>query len=187
VRDSEIDVSALRPWSTEPGILSGNMQEFVAGAVLVSESRVLAGPREDGSLEALALVAAVPPESGELARLIAGHESGALEGVDYFVRWATMLPTAAEPYALARLDLRFAGPAAFEARLLFDIGVHTSDLWAAVHSGWVRLVSPDEFPQRPDIMTEPDDLSPALMVESDAGALGDTLGKLGVSDPFAGV
>ena len=96
-----------------------------------------------------------------------------------------MLPTEAEPYALARLDLRFAGPSLFEARLLFDIGVHTSDLWAAVRSGWVQLVSPDRFPRRPEIMTETEDLSPALMVESDASALGDTLRQLGVDDPFA--
>lgn len=179
-------MSDLRPWPTEPGILGGVMQEFVAGAAVVSESRVLAEPREDGSLDALALVAEVPPESGELSRLVAAHERGALEGVDYFMRWATMLPTAAEPYALARLDLRFAGPSAFEARLLFDIGAHTSDLWAAVRSGWVQLVSPDRFPRQPEIMTEPGDFAPALMVESDASALGDTLGKLGVSDPFAG-
>lgn len=146
---------------------------------------MLAGPRKDGSLEALALIAEVPPESGELSRLISDHESGALEGVDYFMRWAAMLPTEAEPYALARLDLRFAGPSLFEARLLFDIGVHTSDLWAAVRSGWVQLVSPDRFPRRPEIMTETEDLSPALMVESDASALGDTLRQLGVDDPFA--
>ncbi len=177
----------LRPWSTKPGVLSGGMQEFVVGAVVVGESRVLAGPREDGSLEALALIAAVPPESVELTRLVVDHERGVLEGVDYFMRWATMLPTAEEPFALARLDLRFAGPSAFEARLLFDIAAHNRDLWAAVHSGWVQLVSPDRLPRRPEIMTEPEDFAPVLMVESDASALGDTLGKLGVSDQFTGV
>jgi hypothetical protein len=36
-------------------------------------------------------------------------------------------------------------------------------------------------------MTEPGDFPTTLMVESDASALGDTLGKLGVSDPFAGI
>jgi hypothetical protein len=74
---------------------------------------------------------AVPSESRELASLVADHERRAVEGIDYFVRWAVMLPTTAEPFALARLDLRFGAPSAVEARLLFDIGVHTSDLWAA--------------------------------------------------------
>jgi hypothetical protein len=142
-------------------------------------------PRDNGSLEVLALIAAIPPESTELVKLVADHERGA-EGVDYLMRRATMLPTAEEPYALARLDLRFGGATTFEARLLFDIGAHTNDLWAAVHSGWVRLVSADRFPRRPDIITETGDLPPALMVHCDASALGDTLAKLDVSDPFAG-
>ncbi len=177
-------MSTLRPWSAKPGTFSGSLQEFVAGATEVSDSRVLAAPQKDGALEVLAFIAAVPPESTELARLIEDHENRTVEGVDYFMRWAIMFPTATEPYALARLDLRFAGSSAFEARLLFDIGFHSTDLWAAAHSGRVQLVSPARFPQRPDIMTETDDLPPALVVEADATALGETLGKLGVSDPF---
>jgi hypothetical protein len=177
-------MSALRPWSAKPGTFSGGLQEFVAGTIEVSDSRVLAAPQKDGALEALAFIAAVPPESTQLARLIEDHENRAVEGVDYLVRWEVMFPTATEPYALARLDLRFAGPSAFEARLLFDIGFHSTDLWAAAHSGWVQLVSPERFPKRPDIMTETSDLPPALMVEADGITVADALDKLGVSDPF---
>lgn len=161
------------------------MQEFIAGTVDVSDSRVLAAPRQGGGLDALALVAAVPPESRELAKLVADHERRAVEGIDYFVRWSSLLPTKEEPFALARLDMRFGEPSAFEARLLFDIGVHTSDLWAAAHSGWVQLVSPEQFPRRPEIMTEIKDFPRSLMVEGDASTLGDTLRTLGVDDPFA--
>ncbi|HTZ63261.1 MAG TPA: hypothetical protein VMB51_04090 [Solirubrobacteraceae bacterium] len=179
-------MNVLRPWSAEPGTRSGGMQEFVAGAVAVSESRVLARPREGGGLDALALIMAVPPGSRELATLVAEHERGAIEGVDYFVRWASMLPSEDEPFALARLDMRFGAPAAFEARLLFDIGLHSSDLWAVVHSGWVQLASPDCFPHRPEIMTEAQDFSPCLMLQGDASTLGDTLNALVVRDPFIG-
>lgn len=157
-------MSAPRPWSAEPGTFTGQLQEFVAGAVAVSDSRVLAAPRQDGGIDPLALIAAVPPESRELAQLVADHERRAVEGIDYFVRWAYMLPTDEEPFALARLDIRFGDPAAFEARLLFDIAVHTGDLWAAVHSGWVQLVSPDRFPSRPEIMTEAEDFPSVLMI-----------------------
>jgi hypothetical protein len=50
----------------------------------------------------------------------------------------------------------------------------------------VRLVSPGRFPRRPDIITKTDGLPSALMVEADASALADTLGRLGVSDPYNG-
>jgi hypothetical protein len=178
-----MEMSGLRPWSTKPGVHPGVMEEFVAGAAAVSDSRVLAVPRDKGRLQALALIAAVPSESTELAKLVDDHEKD-VEGVDYHSRWATILPTAAEPYALARLDLRFGGATTFETRLLFDIRAHTNDLWAAVHSGCIRLVSPDRFPRRPDIMTEAGDVPRALIISCDASPLRDALAKLGVSDPF---
>lgn len=173
-------MSALRPWSAEPGTRSGEMQDFIAGAAVVRECRVFGIALKTGSYEPAALIAAVPPESAKLAKLTADHERGIVEGVDYFMRWVTMLPNDDEPYALARLDLRFAGPSKFEARLLFDINTHINALWAAAHGGWVQLVSPDRLPRRPDIMIEREDFPRALMLKTNASALADTLVKLGV-------
>lgn len=177
-------MSSLRAWSMKPGTYNGQIQEFVAGAVPVIESRVLALPHGQGALQALELIVAVPTESEQLAKLTAEHETNAAGGVAYFARWAALMPSTSEPYALARLDLRFDGASAFEARLLFDVFRHTSDLWAAAHTGCVGLSSPDRFPYSVEIMTEPQDMPSALVVESDASPLADLLAALGVPDPF---
>ncbi len=168
----------------EPGTYKGAIQEFVAGAAPVIDSRVHALPKGEGVLQALALIAAVPSESQQLAKLTAAHETNSLTGVAYFARWAVLLPSDADPYALARLDLRFDGAPAFEARLLFDALRHTSDLWAAAHTGCVCLNSPQRFPYRPEIMTELRDIGHALVVECDATPLEDLLSELAVPDPF---
>lgn len=176
---------ALRAWSTDPGTYQSEIQEFTAGATAVSESRVHAVPHPDGTLEAIQLIAAVPPESSELAKLTAKHETGELAGVGYFARWALLLPSITKPYALARLDLRLAGPKVFEARLLFDLAGHAACLWAAAHTGWIRLVSPERIPQHLQMMSTALQMPPALILATPPKPLADALAKLGLNDPFA--
>lgn len=60
-----------------------------------------------------------------------------------------------------------------------------SDLWAAAHTGFVGLSSQERFPYRGEIMTEPQDIPPVLVVESDASPLADLLAAVGVPDPFS--
>lgn len=175
----------LHAWSTEPGSYLGEIQEFTAGAMPVQDSRVLALPRANSAPVALGLIAAVPPQSSELATLTAGHEDDAITGVDYFARWAILLPTTTKPYALARLDLRLGGPTVFEARLLFDIARYATSLWAAAHTGWVRLVSPGRLTTQKLTMRTAAAMPPALVLSTYACPLADALTEIGLVDPFA--
>jgi len=173
-----------RPWTARPGILREDLHAFTAGVLVITGSRVLAFPGEHCALRAGSLVAEVPAGSGRLSELVAAHESGVADGVDYHARWAALYPTAREPFHLLRLDLRLAGEPPLEARLLFDAAVHLSDLWAAVHSEAVALMSPERFPHAPDIYPRPGDLPRALTVTTDASPVAQMLGDLQIPDPF---
>jgi hypothetical protein len=62
--------------------------------------------------------------------------------------------------------------------------VHSSDLWAAVHSGTVALVTEARFPSRPEIYTARDDYFRALILGADASPLAQALEYGGIRDPF---
>ena len=172
-----------RPWAREPGEYRSSFQEFVAGGLLVTETRVLGGPHDEG-LEAVILIAQVPEGDERLATIVEQHELATIDAVDYQARWAAILPTPQEPYLLTRLDLRVAGSPPLEARLIFDVAVHSSDLWAAVHSGTVALVTEARFPSRPEIYTARDDYFRALILGADASPLAQALEYGGIRDPF---
>jgi hypothetical protein len=142
------------------------------------------GTMVDGGLAVHALVAAVPAESMELAKLPAEHETGAMTHIDYFVRWAVLSPTRTEPHALARLDLRFGGPSIFEARLVFDVAEHASGLWAAARTGLVQLVSASRVRRGHQRVGPPAAMPPGLVLETRRQPLAASLAKLGVPDPF---
>jgi len=172
-----------RPWAREPGEYRSSFQEFVAGALLVTETRVLARPHGQ-ELEAFMLIAQMPEGDERLATIVEQHELAAIDAVDYHARWASILPTPRDPYLLTRLDLRLAGSPPLEARLIFDVAVHSNDLWAAVHTGMVALVTEARFPSRPEIYTAGDDSARALIISADAGPLAQALEYGGIRDPF---
>jgi hypothetical protein len=177
-------MSSLRAWSAKPGIYRSEMQEFIAGATPVDQSRVLASPQASGVLAPLVLIAGVPPESTKLVELAAEHQADGMTSVDHSSRWAILLPGRREPHPLARLDLRLGGRSIFEARLLFDIAEHGKCLWAAAHTGWVALVSHDRFlPQHDPVHAI--DCAPAMMFETLPSPLAEALARLEIEDPFA--
>ncbi len=173
----------LRAWSRKPGMGRGDLPDFVAGAITVTESAVYVAPHADGAMSALALTAVVPASSEPLSALTAAHEREGVEGLDYISRWGVLIPNTHVPYALARLDIRIDAPPITETRLLFDIALHNSDLWAVAHTGLVRLVSPDRIEGQNGAVlhhTEPR----SLVLDTDASPLTEWLAKLGINDPF---
>lgn len=175
----------LRPWTARPGDYEGTLQEFVAGAAIVTESHVFRFAGCKGDVEPLFMLAAVPPEASDLTELVERHTSGAAGGIGYLVRWCLLEPTEDEPYVLARLDLRFDKPWMPETRLLFDAVIHHEALWTAHHSQRIALARPEHMPARSEIYAQPDDFPPALVIEADAPLPAKVLARLGLTDPYA--
>jgi hypothetical protein len=163
-------------------------QEFMAGALWASETRVIGMYTPHGQT-AFALTAAVPTgHQRALDRLLADCERSTITGQLHITsRWSTLMPEPPDQSkSLARLDLLLAKrslPRPLEARVVFHLATFGVNMWAACLTTRLLLIREPTFRRRVRGHADPD-AQTGLKIEGVGGCetLRAALEKAGIAD-----
>jgi hypothetical protein len=177
----------------QPGEYSvggSEVQEFIAGAIVASETRVL-GMLTPRGQTAFALTVAVPiGHQRAFDRILADCERSNVTGQLHITsRWSTLTagpPGQEDSLALARLDLLLAKrslPRPVQTRVVFDLDAFWVNMWAACLTERLLLLREPTFRRRVRGHADPD-AQTGLKIEGVGGCatLRAALEKAGIAD-----